>query len=632
MTRTHRASTLLLLGLSLVAGPAPAYQNYDPATKPQGGPHRRINEQAWRLFVLTRIREAESPDKLLSLYQLKDTDYRTLTGPTVTTPGDWPSNLGISDVALTVPLWVAEGGYTADEPEIFACLRHFYDPTAPEGRRYLTDIPWVGRFREWVRSHWREDVELVNPEIDARDLAVGAGNNPYGWAAGLAAMRQCLGPGDASQAQRDAQATAAWRALGETMHLMADMCVPAHVRNDGHPGMLPAGELRPDPYEAWILAPEIDAAVASIPRTGNWQRLDFEAAMDDEIGRAIVGSSTPMALFHAVAGYTNKTFATPDTLTGTDFEGKPVTPINGHVYPAPVLGRELTYDAEAGTYNRDFQRRPTVYMIKATWQSNTWSSLARNLGITLAGGNLTFGTNQDCAMSQAMVLVPIAVAANVRLLDWYLPRFAVTITGIDATKPDKPLTGTVEHQAYGAWERPMEVTLAEDAPIDLYVDDKLQSRRDYELTVARGVLQGSLHGVDLAAAKRIWVVVDLAGLKVASPPYSPQGTVVARVCKPQDQVSMTNPMFVLGGEPIQGVEVVCSFVHQGKAQTLRAKTDKDGSCSFAVPLEVDVVVAAQGGERTVRCTADKPKAAAPFGWQGHDPMLDGVVDPRSGAE
>ncbi|MBI2300274.1 MAG: hypothetical protein HYU66_15235 [Armatimonadetes bacterium] len=612
----------LVWAACLFAGAAHAYWNYDPQNPPYGGPHRKINECAWKLLVITKVREAERPDPVLKQYKLKDDDLRKLLGATVTTPGNWPDDIVTGDAEFTPAGWIIEGGYTADEPEVYMCLRHFYDPTKPEGQRYLTDIPFLGKFREQVRSIWRRDVEVVNPTIDSRAWAFTRADNPWGWQQGLTAMRQALGQGDLTRAKRNRLAATAWRALGESMHLMADLTVAAHTRNDGHPGKLPAGDLRPDPYEEWALAPELQAAYDSIPRSGGWQKLDPFGAMDDEIGGAIAGAGSPTSLFHAVAAYVNRRFLTPDTLNGTDHNGNPIAPANGQLYPSPLLGREVVWDEGAGTYNATFARRGEVAMIKETWQSATWGAWLKKIGTGLSGATLTFGTTHDSAASQARVLGPIAMAANMRLIDWYLPRVQITITSIDASQPDKPLAGKVEHKPYGAWTTPIDITLPKDGILELYVDDRRQDPRDYELTVTKGVLAGKLKGVDLKDAKRIGVEMDMAGIRIASPDYTARGVVMVRVCKPQDQTDMNRPMNVLGGEPIPNVEVTASYTLNGKPATLRARTDKNGNCRYTVPLGVEVKVKAQDQEKPVTCTGDRPKQGVNFGWQGHDPRAD----------
>ena len=56
--------------------------------------------------------------------------------------------------------------------------------------------------------------------------------------------------------EKDKLSAAAWRSLGETMHLIADMSVPSHVRNDSHPELewtqFITDKYRADSYEEFV--------------------------------------------------------------------------------------------------------------------------------------------------------------------------------------------------------------------------------------------------------------------------------------------------------------------------------------------------------------------------------------------
>jgi hypothetical protein len=60
-------------------------------------------------------------------------------GPTVGEPGMFRP--GREEKDETFRWWVTEGGYTVDEPELYASFRHFYDPRHAEmgTAAYLTD-------------------------------------------------------------------------------------------------------------------------------------------------------------------------------------------------------------------------------------------------------------------------------------------------------------------------------------------------------------------------------------------------------------------------------------------------------------------------------------------------------------
>lgn len=48
--------------------------------------------------------------------------------------------------------WVTHGGYSADEPEMYASVRHFYDPTNTDGHPELTDQENLHGFYDYAVS------------------------------------------------------------------------------------------------------------------------------------------------------------------------------------------------------------------------------------------------------------------------------------------------------------------------------------------------------------------------------------------------------------------------------------------------------------------------------------------------
>ncbi len=68
-----------------------------------------------------------------------------------------------------------------------------------------------------------------------RDLGSGYYIQDYSWNDGLRIYQEAL----ASASCCNEKYGQAWRAVGETMHLVSDMTVPAHVRNDGICGQIP---------------------------------------------------------------------------------------------------------------------------------------------------------------------------------------------------------------------------------------------------------------------------------------------------------------------------------------------------------------------------------------------------------
>lgn len=108
----------------------------------------------------------------------------------------------------------------------FSALRHFYDPTNPD-EPYLTDHVWD-----------LADVVLKgvgDQKMDAKTWALEGparnsyAENFYSWKKGIYYMGIAVKSDET--VTKNKYFAEAWRSLGETMHLLADMTVPAHVRN-----------------------------------------------------------------------------------------------------------------------------------------------------------------------------------------------------------------------------------------------------------------------------------------------------------------------------------------------------------------------------------------------------------------
>ena len=68
------------------------------------------------------------------------TDPNQYKGMAVTDPGKTVFDCGESEESKNALEWIKHGGFSADEPELAAAVRHFYDPVGLDGgKRYLTD-------------------------------------------------------------------------------------------------------------------------------------------------------------------------------------------------------------------------------------------------------------------------------------------------------------------------------------------------------------------------------------------------------------------------------------------------------------------------------------------------------------
>jgi len=614
---------LVALLLGAVITPLQAYDNdgrdADGNGLMKGGPHRTINELALNNFI---ARMAKEKDPIIQYYDFDK--GKPLLGLAVTEPG--MEKITEGDRNERFRWWIAEGGYTADEPELYNSFRHFYDPMSRNGAPYLTDhlqqLDAVYRF--WIYgTPVGNAVGMVtgsdfNPHINAKDWGITGDKgtsfweNQYCWKKGLTYMQQAFASkGD----DKRRLFVKAWRSLGETMHLLADMsCVP-HVRNDSHPGKgvnwdldPDKGLLKNDPYE--LLCTE-----GVVRNYGGY-------AIDPKVGLKVFAAKTPDELFEAVSLYTNNNFFSADTISGTYVKNKgtnqeqtiTVTPANGcPAYDLPKLS-DMRYDQAKGYFYSTLNGRE-VCMLNENWTSSVgWSEDKANSGYSIP---------QKCVYDQARILIPVAVYGNSKLVDLFLPRIQVSIDDVDYK--EKILRGSVKHIPYGAFDKEMVYNSADEQYARLYIDNKPLTSESLE--IKDGKFEIDLSDIDsIANAKDFAIEIEIGGLLVHS---SAGGKVNVIVCKrkdeiPEDQLGAQNPFEALEGFPLADIDVTCSYTQNGKPVTKKLKTDKNGTVAFPVPLNIPVTITARGESKTVTATAKSPAAYASFGWQGHEINLKDV--------
>ena len=137
------------------------------------------------------------------------------------------NNLGMEDGVKTIfnskmaKDWIGEGGVYEDD--FFRYLNHFHNPITDQGLLgHYSALTWA--IGEGYRSGYSW--------YDVRD-------NYY---RALVSTRK---------ADRDYFFVQTFRGLGQVMHMVQDMSVPAHIRGDKHPSLFGIGG---DPYENWVMA------------------------------------------------------------------------------------------------------------------------------------------------------------------------------------------------------------------------------------------------------------------------------------------------------------------------------------------------------------------------------------------
>jgi len=290
--------------------------------------------------------------------------------------------------------WIEDGGYSADEPEYTMSLVHFYDPVHPE-QAYLTDSKFLQEFGEFM------DADFASPHLTAvdwafdRDLGYGYFLQDYSWNDGLRYYREAL----ASPTRANPQYGQAWRAVGETMHLISDMTVPAHVRNDGHAWS--------DPYEDSVGSHEVYVYAGGKPLDLNYD----QGTLRDVMVR--------------IATAVNRDFYSADT-TPIRYETLTGGVYTRYYYPKPSL-EGLTPDADGYYYS-------PVPGVGALAREGT--SLFQP-GLTAGILKKVYRIDGKVINAQRRVLIPTAVRGSAEVLDRFLPRFEARLS-VEKYLPEDP--------------------------------------------------------------------------------------------------------------------------------------------------------------------------------------------------
>jgi hypothetical protein len=290
--------------------------------------------------------------------------------------------------------WIIDGGYSADEPEGPAAMRHFYDPT---NKGHLTDTDWIAGFIKLTLG-----TQAVNPEISAVEWAMnedeGVGkmdvffSQDYSYPDAKEYFKQAL----ADKSRDNPNYGNAWRAVGETMHLVADMGLPPHVRNDGH------GLGDGDPVE--------EATTAAIIRKYN----------NTDWTNTINYDQSVRGLMHELATYTNKNFFSKDTIP---VAGKTTTANGQPAYANPGLSK-LTV-SKTGYLESKVDGQTVRLARQSGWFR--WG-LSKNPGYVIDAAAIT---------DQQRILTPTVIRASEAVLERFLPRFEVKAS----VKPDSDSAG-----------------------------------------------------------------------------------------------------------------------------------------------------------------------------------------------
>lgn len=373
--------------------------------------------------------------------------------------------------------WIEHGGYSADEPEVPASLRHFYDPTRKKGKRYLTD-KLNSKVFDYAESF------LVKPHTNGVDWALGTTGNfgvlehIYTWENGKKYVQGALET--ANSETRKKFMAKAWRSLGETLHMIADNGCPAHVRNDGHPS-IPISLLsyfgNPDPYEEQM-------AVSNIA--------DFDGGPvpKDEIDK-FRAAKTTRDIAHQLAVFTNKNFFTNETISGTDWKGNNVKPITHpeYVYKAPKLSPDQ-YD---GTYySKEIADGISIKMC---------TDVQYFLDV-FAYKSYPY-LDEECVESQARVLIPIIKEAGVNVTKLFIPKLDIVIKSLD---DEGNIKGEIVHET----DREYKNKISYNGPVNI---EATSTKKLATIQASNGRFEGKINVDEETTA---FAEIEFGGISVHS--------------------------------------------------------------------------------------------------------------------
>lgn len=313
--------------------------------------------------------------------------------------------------------WVIRGGHTADEPQGYMAVRHFYDPLKLSGVHYITD-----------HSKLHQEYFPINPKIDAKEWALKSPSNAFNYLNALKYYKKAMeipyGETDkgityigqdfrelksmtfyVDEHLRDYYLAKSFRALGETMHMLSDMTMPAHVRNDSHPLL--------EPIEQGMNPSIVNKYARDIPP------IDVD-----------LSGNTDM-IFNEVAKYTNRNFFSADTFFDID-NPKGIFPQNSEIpYMSPLYG-------------------DLIWSVNKTKKTGIGSKYIQGVKVNMvhSNGEIHFMPS-IFAESQGQILMPLAINASAKLIDMFFPTMTLSSSyeEVQVPKDDELVTHAYELNA-----------------------------------------------------------------------------------------------------------------------------------------------------------------------------------------
>lgn len=320
--------------------------------------------------------------------------------------------------------WLAEGGELEDYATRWR--NHFHNPLQPWLAAGLSDL-WSGQSALlWAQSY----NDSQQPMAD-----------DWSWQRTRKLYHLALTSTDADV--RSMFFAQTFRGLGQQMHLLQDMAVPAHVRNDAHPlDALVGNNGNGSYFETWVKEnkPDLPKIKAFAPNPTK-PDLIFSTPTDNgetyvalapitqlfDTNQYVVGALPSTSNTIGLSEYTNANFFSDDTIN------MPLVWVSdGHSYPYPNAGSTNLQDyissnvspttiiaedgvADTGFWIQKTGDEPIVHFVKPGYVTNNAYDL-------VGGGYIyyrTFDLDDECHRDYAEKLLPRAVGYSAALLDYF---------------------------------------------------------------------------------------------------------------------------------------------------------------------------------------------------------------------
>ncbi len=416
-----------------------------------------------------------------------------------------------------------------DEPWGPSSLTHFYDPLGIDGgSKALSDRA------TWLETHlWT--FQIPNSYLHNAKEWSSSPENPHSWPKAKESLAKALR--STSVKDRELEMAKAYRFLGQTLHLIADMGCPPHTRNDSHPPQFTAQDVGididvtlfygdPDPMED--LCKLLDAreyATANSPNYGFVQELK--------------GANRYEEVFEMMARLTNRSLPTNRTIRTDRF--KPlIRPDNP--YPSPSL-TDADYIPTLHMYGvngvklcRDDTPKPEWFGVLA----------GKDAGTDRGRPYIDY----ECVKSQAAFIMPNIAEAGVKVLEVFVPSLEVKITEATAdsggiVRGEVQYVPSAEDDEYGGIIEPHNVY---NGAVNLFLNGEATGTI---ATAAHGKFTFELNGSapSLGAADSARASIEFGGIVVnsESAAFSAGAPVITSIdpdrFRPDDEVAIEGTGF-----------------------------------------------------------------------------------------